>query len=127
MGCVQNSHGQLEQTGRERHAVCDTYIHKISSIELCNHDIHDRFTDFHVGASVCGPSRAALLTGRLGKRTGLITNFVPGSLGGLPLNETTMAESLKTVGYRTGMIGNYVCIPGTPGYIVSQVNSVDLI
>ena len=34
-----------------------------------------RFLDFHVGASVCTPSRAALLTGRLGLRTGVATNF----------------------------------------------------
>lgn len=66
-----------------------------------------RFTDFHVGASVCGPSRASLLTGRLGLRTGLISNFRPGSLGGLPTNETTLAEVLKTAGYNTGMIGKW--------------------
>ena len=32
-----------------------------------------RLTDFHAGASVCTPSRAALLTGRLGLRTGTHT------------------------------------------------------
>jgi len=66
-----------------------------------------RFTDFHAGASVCTPSRAALLTGRLGLRTGVISNFGPNSSGGLPLNETTIAEHLKGRGYRTGMIGKW--------------------
>ena len=36
-----------------------------------------RGSDFHVGASVCTPSRAALLTGRYGLRTGVIKNFAP--------------------------------------------------
>ena len=64
-----------------------------------------RFTDFHAGASVCTPSRAALLTGRLGLRTGVVQNFGVLSQYGLPLNETTLAEMLKATGYSTGMIG----------------------
>ena len=67
-----------------------------------------RFTDFHATASVCTPSRAGLLTGRLGLRTGVKNNFGPSSVGGLPLNETTIAEFLKKEGnYRTGMIGKW--------------------
>ena len=68
-----------------------------------------RFTDFHVASSVCTPSRAGLLTGRLGLRTGVVRNFGPESIGGLPLNETTLAEMLKTAPtpYRTGMVGKW--------------------
>ena len=54
-----------------------------------------RFTDFHVGASVCTVSRAALLTGRLGVRTGVVHNFGIDSVAGLPRTEKTIAEMLK--------------------------------
>ena len=54
---------------------------------------------------MCTPSRAALLTGRLGVRTGVIRNFETRSVAGLPLNETTIAEVLQKNGYNTGMIG----------------------
>lgn len=65
------------------------------------------FTDFHVGASVCSVSRAALLTGRLGVRTGVVHNFAVDSMYGLPRTENTIAELLKPAGYRTGIIGKW--------------------
>ncbi|KAJ9578501.1 hypothetical protein L9F63_005230 [Diploptera punctata] len=66
-----------------------------------------RLTDFHAGASVCTPSRAALLTGRLGLRTGVTKNFGADALGGIPSNETTVAEILQAAGYRTAMLGKW--------------------
>ena len=76
-------------------------------------------TDFHAAASVCTPSRASLLTGRLGVRTGVVSNFGPFSKAGLPINETTIAELLKSRGYATAMAYvrvsrfyyEYVCSP----------------
>lgn len=69
-----------------------------------------RFTQFYAGAAVCTPSRAALLTGRLGIRTGVYGKqdvFFPNSTGGLPLDEITIPEVLKTKGYATGIIGKW--------------------
>ncbi|KAI5623231.1 arylsulfatase G precursor, partial [Silurus asotus] len=66
-----------------------------------------RFTDFHAPASTCSPSRAALLTGRHGLRNGVTHNFAKGSIGGLPLNETTIAQLLRDAGYYTAMIGKW--------------------
>ncbi|PIK51048.1 putative arylsulfatase A-like [Apostichopus japonicus] len=66
------------------------------------------FTQFYVSSPICTPSRAGLLTGRYATRSGTYPDtFKPDDIGGLPLNETTIAEALKPVGYRTGMIGKW--------------------
>lgn len=75
-----------------------------------------RFVDFHSAASTCSPSRASLLTGRLGARNGVTHNFAVTSVGGLPLNETTLAEVLREAGYSTGAIGNACHAEGGPGW-----------
>ena len=65
-----------------------------------------RFTSFYVAASVCTPSRAALLTGRYPSRH-LPHNLGPRSEGGLPLEEITVADILKDQGYNTMAIGKW--------------------
>ena len=70
-----------------------------------------RFTDFYAPSEVCTPSRAALLTGRYAIRSGMSTGgqrvLFPNSKGGLPADELTMAEALKTCGYATAHIGKW--------------------
>ncbi|XP_064417205.1 arylsulfatase A isoform X2 [Latimeria chalumnae] len=67
-----------------------------------------RFTDFYAASPLCSPSRAGLLTGRHGVRSGIYPGVLyPGSKGGLPLNETTIAEILKPRGYATAMVGKW--------------------
>ena len=70
-----------------------------------------KFTQFYVGASVCTPSRAALLTGRLPIRYGMVSDKIrvlfPFSYGGLPKEEITIAEALKTQDYATAIIGKW--------------------
>lgn len=65
-----------------------------------------RFTDFYVTSSVCSPSRASLLTGRLPARNGVGGVLVPGQVGLAPA-EVTLAEMLKSKGYRTACYGKW--------------------
>lgn len=72
-----------------------------------------RFTQFLAGASVCAPTRCALLTG---KHMGHAT--VRGNGGGDPLlpGEETIASVLKRAGYATGGFGKWgIGARGTSG------------
>jgi arylsulfatase A-like enzyme len=66
-----------------------------------------RFTDFYVASPFCSPSRAALLTGRIPARCGVPYVLFPSEHTGLPPDEITLAEMLKSVGYATACIGKW--------------------
>ena len=70
-----------------------------------------RWTSFYSQAPVCSPSRAALLTGRIHLRSGMFGRrqgvFFPDSHHGLPDGEVTLAETLKELGYATGIVGKW--------------------
>ncbi len=66
-----------------------------------------RFTQFYVPHAVCTASRAALLTGTYANRLELYGALDHTANHGLNPEETTLAETLKTVGYQTGMVGKW--------------------
>jgi arylsulfatase A-like enzyme len=71
-----------------------------------------RFTKFNTPASLCAPTRSAVMTGRYPFRNGM--NFNPAPDGGaaadalhLPPTEITLAEVMRSAGYATGMVGKW--------------------
>ncbi|MDR9829755.1 sulfatase-like hydrolase/transferase [Vibrio sp. FNV 38] len=72
------------------------------------------FKQGYVTSSICGPSRAGLLTGvyqqRLGNAENIPENHYPTEIGnraGVPLSQPMLSEILKEQGYRTGAIGKW--------------------
>jgi arylsulfatase A-like enzyme len=78
-----------------------------------------RFTAAYAASPICSPSRAAIMTARAPARLHL-TTFLPGRADAasqkllhppirqqLPLEETTLAERLRSAGYATAAIGKW--------------------
>ncbi|MAM49833.1 MAG: arylsulfatase [Flavobacteriaceae bacterium] len=70
-----------------------------------------KWTQFYSASSVCTPSRAALMTGRLPIRNGMIGEkyrvLYENSDYGIPESEITIAEKLKEQNYKTAAIGKW--------------------
>ena len=67
-----------------------------------------KFTNFTMPTSLCTPSRASLLTGSYAKRVGMHEwVLLPHSDKGLNPAEHTIADQLKSQGYKTGMFGKW--------------------
>lgn len=63
------------------------------------------FLQHYAGSTVCGPSRASLLTGKHTGHTSVRGNQPPGQL--LAPEEITIPEALKPAGYTTGIVGKW--------------------
>ncbi len=66
-----------------------------------------KLSAFYSASSICSPSRAGLLTGRMPQRMGVHGVFFPESYTGLPLDEITLADMLHEKGYVNGHIGKW--------------------
>ena len=64
------------------------------------------FTDAHVSASVCSPSRAGFMTGRYQQRFGHEANC-PRGKEGMDTSEFTMGQAFQALDYKTYIIGKW--------------------
>lgn len=84
-----------------------------------------RFNNFYV-SPVCAPTRSSLMTGRYSLRTGVRDTYNGGAI--MAANEVTIAETLKDVGYQTGIFGkwhlgdNYPSRPSDQGFDESLIH-----
>ena len=70
-----------------------------------------RYTNAYT-VPLCGPSRALLMTGRYGFRTGAVNQDMVSDIK--PSAETMMPAILKKAGYTTSMIGKWGQLPSDP-------------
>lgn len=96
-----------------------------------------RFTDAYAACNVCSPTRAAILTGKYPARL-LLTQWLPSGrwsrtdhrmregryVSNLPLEELTIAETLRDAGYRTGFMGKWHL--GTETYYYPEHQGFDV-
>jgi arylsulfatase len=82
-----------------------------------------RFTQYYSGSPVCAPSRCVLLTGKHTGHAAIRNNkeVQPEGQHPLPTSEVTLAEMLKSAGYRTAAVGKWgLGPPGSEGDPLAQ-------
>ena len=96
-----------------------------------------KFTDGYAACNVCSPTRAAILSGKYPARM-LLTQWLPSGrwdarkyqmregryLSNLPLEELTIAESMRESGYRTAFMGKWHL--GTETYYYPEHQGFDV-
>ena len=65
------------------------------------------FTEGYVSCSVCGPSRAGLMSGRYQNKFGINGNFGASSKKGFPTDQPMLQDLMKEAGYTTGVVGKW--------------------
>lgn len=76
-----------------------------------------RFTNAYAACPICGPSRAAIMTGKFPSTSGFVDNFTSELNGAilqrtavrqvLDLKEVTLAEACQSNDYQTGFVGKW--------------------
>lgn len=66
-----------------------------------------KLTNYYAAQAVCSASRAGLLTGCYPNRIGIHNALGPDNTHGINSEETTIAEMLKTKGYKTAIFGKW--------------------
>ena len=66
-----------------------------------------RFQQFYSTSGLCSPSRASLMTGRYATRVGVPGVLTADAAVGMSLSEQTIADVVKSVGYKTMCIGKW--------------------
>jgi N-acetylglucosamine-6-sulfatase len=75
---------------------------------LADHGV--TFTDMHVTTSLCGPSRASILTGQYVHHNGVLDNFGPHSYPVFKAGDESkdLGVWMHRAGYETALVGKYV-------------------
>ena len=95
-------YGDVKSFGRERCQIATPHLDRLGSQGM-------RFTDAHANASVCVPTRVAVMTGRYPWRLGPPARGGPWGFLGARLKPGcfTLASMMKQAGYRTSYVGKW--------------------
>ncbi|MDQ8193690.1 arylsulfatase [Coraliomargarita sp. SDUM461004] len=79
-----------------------------------------RFNRFYA-QPICTPTRTALMTGRYPWRSGMASGVVLNHLSyGLPIDEVTLADVLKSAGYKNYLVGKWHLGHSQPAYLPTE-------
>jgi arylsulfatase A-like enzyme len=82
-----------------------TVMKNVKSL-LVDHGVN--FTNAHVTTSMCGPSRASILTGQYAHHTGVLDNFGPHAYPAFKEQSNDLPVWLHRAGYQTALVGKYI-------------------
>jgi N-acetylglucosamine-6-sulfatase len=81
-------------------------MHNVKNL-LVDHGVN--FTNAHVTTSICGPSRASILTGQYSHHNGVFDNFGPHAYPAFKAEEPNdLPVWLHDAGYKTALVGKYI-------------------